>query len=100
MLVFFLNIFIFLKVEEWRHQSDDLQSELDSVQRESRMQAIEAHRLLTAQDSLQELVEGLRRENKQLSQEVHDLQVSRLALLQLRIKFKFIRNSKLIVKRL
>ena len=39
------------------------------------MQAIEAHRLATTQDSLQEQVEGLRRENKQLSQEVHDLQV-------------------------
>jgi len=63
------------KVEEWRHQSDDLQSELDAVQREARMQAIEAHRLATTQDSLQEQVEGLRRENKQLSQEVHDLQV-------------------------
>lgn len=39
------------------------------------MQAIEAHRLATTQDSLQEQVEGLRRENKQLTQEVHALQV-------------------------
>ena len=62
-------------MEEWRHQADDLQSELDAVQREARMQAMEAHRLAANQDSLQEQVEGLRRENRQLGQEIRDLQV-------------------------
>ena len=31
--------------DEWRHQADDLQSELDAAQRESRVQAGESHRL-------------------------------------------------------
>lgn len=62
-------------MEEWRKRVDDLQSELEAAQRESKKQISKAHYLQTARDALQEQVEAFRRENKQLFSELDSLQV-------------------------
>lgn len=59
------------------------------MQREARMQAMEAHRLAANQDSLQEQVEGLRRENRQLGQEIRDLQARNIYKIRRIISMKF-----------
>jgi chromosome segregation ATPase len=60
-------------IEEWKRKVADVQTELDSVQKESRQHAADAYKFKTQLDETNELITSLRRDNKNLSEEIHDL---------------------------
>jgi len=54
-------------VDEWKRKVLDLQTELDSAQKEARSNAAEVYKLKAQLDENRETIDALRRENKNLS---------------------------------
>jgi len=53
--------------DEWQRKMNDLQTELDNSQKESRAHAADAYKLKAQLDENREVIDALRRENKNLS---------------------------------
>jgi len=60
-------------LDEWKKKCQDVASELDAAQRDTRLLSTENFKLKTSLDESAEQVESVRRENKSLAQEIKDL---------------------------